>query len=123
VNCPKAGANLTGNVLKLSKIAEVEVILHRLIPEGSATKQATLVKKADGWYVSLSLEDETVPQPLPIDDVKSVVGIDVGLEKFLVTSDGQAVVIPQFYRKAQQQLARQQRNLSRMVKGSANYQK
>jgi len=123
VNCPKAGANLTGNILKLSKIGEVEVILHRPIPEGFATKQATLVRKADGWYVSLSLEDETVPDPLPIDNIGSAVGIDVGLEKFLVTSDGQSVVIPQFYRKAQAQLARQQKNLSRMVKGSANYQK
>ncbi len=132
VNCAKAGAHLRGNLLlakrervfalQLSKIGEIKVVLHRPIPDGFAIKQATLVKKADGWYVSLSLEDATVPEPLPVDEVKASVGIDVGLEKFLVTSDGQAVEIPQFYRKSQRRLARQQRQLARMEKGSKNYQ-
>jgi putative transposase len=123
VNSPKAGANLTGKTLKLSKIGEIEVILHRPIPDGFTIKQATLVKKADGWYVSFSLEDDTVPEPLPVSEVKSAAGIDVGLEKFLATSEGLAVEIPQFYRKSQQRLARQQRQLARMEKGSTNYQK
>jgi putative transposase len=123
VNCPKAGAHLIGNRLRLSKIGELEVLLHRPIPEGFSLKQATLVHKADGWYVSLSLEDSTVPPLLAVDEVKRAVGIDVGLEKFLATSDGQAVVIPQFYRKSQRQLARQQRKLSRRLKGSNNYRK
>jgi hypothetical protein len=26
-----------------------------------------------------SLEDDTVPEPLPVDEIKSAVGIDVGL--------------------------------------------
>ncbi|EAW35862.1 transposase [Lyngbya sp. PCC 8106] len=123
VNCPKAGAHLIGNILKLSKIGEIKVILHRPIPDGFTKKQVTLVKKADGWYASFSLEDDTVPEPLPVDKIKFAVGIDVGLEKFLATSDGQAVEIPQFYRKSQQQLARQQRQLARMEKGSKNYQR
>jgi putative transposase len=123
VNCAKAGAHLSGNVLRLSKIGEVEVILHRPIPDGFDIKQATLIYKADGWYVSFSLEDGTVPDVLPVGNIKAVVGIDVGLEKFLVTSDGDAVEIPQFYRKSQKRLARQQRKLSRMQKGSINYQK
>jgi putative transposase len=125
VNCPKAGANLTGNTLKLSKIGEIEVIVHRPIPDstsgsdvgasGFVIKQATLVKKADGWYVSFCVEDNTVPEPLPVDEVKSAVGIDVGLEKFLATSDGQAVEIPQFYRKSQLAIARQQRQLEKTL--------
>ena len=123
VNHQKAGANLTGNILKLSKIGEIEVILHRPIPDGFVIKQATLVRKADGWYVSFSLEDDTVPEPLPVDEIKSAVGIDVGLEKFLATSDGQGVEIPQFYRKSQRRLARQQRQLARMEKGSKNHQR
>jgi len=123
VNCQKAGAHLVGNILKLSKIGEIEVILHRPIPDGFTIKQATLVRKADGWYASLSLEDGTVPDPLPVDEIKNAVGIDVGLEKFLATSDGQAVEIPQFYRKSQQQLARHQRQLARMERGSKNHQR
>jgi putative transposase len=112
-----------GNTLKLSRIGEIEVILHRPIPDGFTIQQATILRKADGWYVSLSLEDKTVPEPLPIEEVKPAAGIDVGLEKFLVTSDGQAVEIPQFFRKSQAKLARQQRKLARQQKGSSNYQK
>ena len=48
VNCQKAGAHLVVNILKLSKIGEIEVILHRPIPDGFTIKQATLVRKADG---------------------------------------------------------------------------
>ena len=123
VNALKAGAHLTGNRLKLSRIGEIEVVLHRPIPDGFSLKQATLISKADGWYVGFSLEDGTVPEVLPVNEIKSAVGIDVGLEKFLATSDGQAVRIPQFYRKSQQQLARPQRQLARMEKGSSNYQR
>jgi putative transposase len=121
VNSLKAGAHLIGDTLKLSRIGEIKVILHRPIPHGFELKQATILRKADGWYVSLSLEDDTVPDAMLVDEIKSAVGIDVGLEKFLTTSDEQAVEIPQYYRKAQQQLARQQRRLSRKQKGSKSY--
>jgi putative transposase len=121
VNSPKAGAHLVGNILKLSKIGEVEVILHRPIPDGFEIKQATILSKADGWYCSFSLEDKTVPNPLSVDKIKAATGIDVGLEKFLTTADGQSIKVPQYYRKSQTTLARQQRQLAHKVKGSKNY--
>jgi putative transposase len=123
VNSPKAGAYLAGNTLKLSKIGEIPVVLHRPIPDGFDIKQATIVSKADGWYVSFALEDNIVLTSLPIDKIKSAVGIDVGLEKFLTTSDAEAIAVPQFYRKAQAVLARRQRKLARQSKGSNNYRK
>lgn len=122
VNSPKAGAHLVGSSLKLSKIGEIPVVLHRPIPDGFEIKQATIVSKTDGWYVSFSLEDNTVPASIPVDEIKSACGIDVGLEKFLTTSDAKAIAVPQFYRKAQARLARQQRKLARKEKGSNNYQ-
>lgn len=123
VNCPKAGAHLSGTVLKLSRIGKISVILHRPIPDGFVIKQATILHKADGWHVSLSLEDNTVSVPLPIDEIKSVTVIDVGLEKFLTTAQGEAIEFPGFYRKAQARLARAQRKLSGQEKGSNNYEK
>ena len=60
----KAGAHLTSSTLKLSKIGEIPVILHRPIPGAFDIKQATIVSKADGWYVSFALEDNTVPTSL-----------------------------------------------------------
>jgi putative transposase len=123
VNSAKAGAHLTGNVLKLSKIGEINLILHRPIPDGFSLKQATIICKADGWYVSFALEDTTVPEPLPVGEIKRSCGIDVGLEKFLTTSDGQSIEIPQHYRKGQATLARAQRQLARKEQGSSNYKK
>lgn len=123
INHPKAGAHLNNGILKLSKIGEIPVIVHRPIPSGFVLKTAAIVKKADGWYVSVSAEDETVPSPQPIDTIKTYVGIDVGLKEFLTTSDGEVVPIQQIYRKAQNHLARQQRFLARQEKGSKSYKK
>jgi putative transposase len=112
-----------GNVLKLSKIGEIEVILHRPIPEGFKIKQATILRRADGWYASFSLEDKTVPVALPLNEIKTATGIDIGLEKFLTTANGQSIEAPQYYRLSQATLARQQRKLARKQKGSKNYAK
>ncbi|MBD2303472.1 RNA-guided endonuclease TnpB family protein [Nostoc sp. FACHB-190] len=118
VNCPKAGANLKDGILKLSKIGEMPVRLHRPLPFGFVLKTCTIVCKADGWYCCLSMQDNSVPQLLPLDEVKSAVGVDVGLKEFLTTSDGDTVPIPQIYRRTQHHLARQQRQLARQQKGS-----
>ncbi|NET81701.1 MAG: transposase [Moorea sp. SIO1F2] len=123
INNSKAGAHLVDGVLKLSRIGSIPVVMHRPLPKGFVLKQCTIVKKADGWYCCISMKDDTVPEILPIDTVKSAVGIDVGLEKFLTTSDGEAVPIPQFYRKAQDKLAQAQKVISRRLKGSKNWEK
>ncbi|EAW33304.1 transposase [Lyngbya sp. PCC 8106] len=123
VNKSRAGAHIKDGVLKLSRIGEISVVMHRPIPDGFTLKQCTIIKKADGWYCCRSMLDDSVPELLPVDELKSAVGIDVGLEKFLTTSDGEAVAIPQFYRKAADRLAQTQRAMSRRVKGSKNWEK
>jgi putative transposase len=123
INCLKAGANkIDHGVLTLSKIGSMPVIMHRPFPDGFELKTATIVKKADGWYVAVSLEDDSVPTPKPIDEVKSAVGVDLGLNSFLVTSDGETVEVQQHYRKTQKHLARQQKRLARKESGSINAQ-
>ncbi|PPT08260.1 Mobile element protein [Geitlerinema sp. FC II] len=123
INCAKAGAHLQNGVLKLSKIGEMPVIVHRPLPDGFKLKTCTIVRKADGWYCCISLDDKTVPELLPLDEVKSPVGVDVGLKEFLTTSTGETVAIQQSYRKTQRYLARQQRKLARKQKGSKNAEK
>jgi putative transposase len=118
VNKPKAGVHIDNGIIKLSKIGSMPIIMHRPIPDGFEIKTATVVLKADGWYVSLSLCDDSVPSPMPMDAVKTVVGVDVGLKEFLTTSDGQTVPVQQAYRKAQANLARLQRCLARKIQGS-----
>ena len=123
VNHPKAAIKFDGKALKISKLGTIPVIVHRQLPEGAAIKTAAIVKKADGYYVCLVVEDETIPQLLPLETVKSAVGVDVGLKEFLTTSTGETVAVKQPYRKAQKHLARQQRRLARKQKGSSNHLK
>jgi len=48
INCPKAGATLINGILKLSKIGEMPVKMHRPLPDGFVLKTCAVVKKADG---------------------------------------------------------------------------
>ncbi len=54
---------------------------------------------------SISLEDQTVPGLVPLDEIKSAVGVDVGLKEFLTTSDGETEPVQQNFRRSQKQLA------------------
>ncbi len=124
INCPKAGVNkIEGCILTLSKIGSMPVVMHRPFPDGFELKTATIVSKPDGWYVAVSLEDNSVPAPKPIDEINSAVGVDLGLNSFLVTSEGESVDVQQHYRKTQRHLARQQKRLAKKAPGSVNAQK
>jgi putative transposase len=115
---------IDGKFIKLPKIGKVKVILHRSIPDGFKIKTATITQKADGWYVTLSLEDASVPELSPeLPTLDNTIGIDMGLKSFLVTDEGKEVPIPQHYRKAQKRLGRLQRSLSRKKKGSERRKK
>ena len=95
---------LQGNLINLPMFGKVKVVLHRPIPEGFKIKTASVTKKADGYYLTLSLEDKTVPTIKPDFNSNKITGIDLGLKEFLTTSEGEAVAIPQHYRKAQKRL-------------------
>ena len=116
-------APIKGNRLTLPKFGSVKLVLHRPIPDGFKIKTATISRKADGYYVTLSILDDTVPSPIPLNSVTNPIGIDLGLKSFLVKSDGSEVVIPQYYRKAQKRLKRAQKAVRRKEKGSSNRRK
>jgi putative transposase len=114
---------LQNNLINLPMLGKVKVVLHRSIPDGFKIKTVSLTKKADGYYVSLSLEDSTVPEIKPDFNPQKIAGIDVGLKDFLTTSEGETVAIPQHYRKAQKRLRVIQQRVSRRQKGSNRRQK
>ncbi|MBW4684022.1 MAG: transposase [Komarekiella atlantica HA4396-MV6] len=114
---------LQGNLINLPMLGNIKVILHRAIPDGFKIKTASLTKKADGYYLTLSLEDATVTTIKPDFNPESITGIDVGLKEFLTTADGETVSIPQHYRKAQKRLRVIQKRVSRRKKGSKRRQK
>jgi putative transposase len=104
--------------ITLSKIGVIKVIVHRPIPDGFDIKTVSVTKKADGYYVTLSLNDKTVPTIKPDFNPNSIVGIDVGLIDFYVASDGSRIAAPKYLRKAERRLKLAQRKVSRRKKGS-----
>ncbi len=115
---------IEGNKINLPKIGLVKFIQHRPLPSGFQIKTVTISRKADGYYVTLSLEDKSVPY---FPDVKpttqNTLGIDMGLKDFLVTSEGESVPIPQYYRSSQKRLKTLQKRLSGKKKGSNRWLK
>ncbi|GGA32318.1 RNA-guided endonuclease TnpB family protein [Okeania sp. KiyG1] len=116
---------MEGNKINLPKIGNIKLIKHRPLPDDFQVKTITISRKADGYYVTLSLEDRSVPalttkvEPT----LKNTLGIDMGLKEFLVTSEGESIPIPQYYRKSQQRLKILQKRLSRKKKGSKRWLK
>lgn len=112
---------IDGNIIQLPKIGAITIKLHRPIPEGFVVKQVRILKKADRWYASVNIQcDINVPDPFPHGHP---IGVDVGLEKFLATSDGVLVKPPKFFKQMQGKLKLLQRRLSRKQKRSKNYEK
>jgi putative transposase len=109
---------IKGNRITLPKIGDVKIILHRPIPDGFKIKTATIVFAADGYYVTLTLQDESVPVISPDFYLEKVVGIDMELNEFLNISEADTGPIPQFARKAGQVKKRLNKSVSRKKKGS-----
>ena len=91
-----------GISIKLPQLGAVEFIKSREIPDGFVVKQARIVRKASGYFVMLSLECnikllDVAPAGYPI-------GIDLGLDKFLATSEGELVERPRFFVEWQREL-------------------
>ncbi|MGH1394025.1 MAG: RNA-guided endonuclease InsQ/TnpB family protein [Trichormus sp.] len=110
--------HFVNNKITLSKVGEVKVIVHRPIPDGLDIKTVSVTRKTDGYYVTLSLDDKTVPTVKPDFNPGNIVGIDVGLIDFYVASDGSRIAAPKHLRKAECKLKSAQRRVSRRKKGS-----
>ena len=78
------------------------------------------VKRESGvYYLALLFDVDVQPKP-PVD---GQVGIDVGVKDFLTLSTGEKINYPDRLRQLEENVKREQRKLSRRVKGSSNYRK
>ena len=76
--------------------------------------------KTNKYYCSICCECKE-PEKLKPNNFK--IGFDLGLKDFLIDSDGIVIDNPRYFRKSQEKLAKEQRKLSKCVKGSNNYKK
>lgn len=116
---PVKPEHIDGRFIQLPKIGKLKMILHRPLPDGFKVKTAAIIKKVDGYYITLSLQDSSVPVLTPdAPEMENTIGIDMGLKSFFTDDLGKEESIPQHYRKAEKRLKRLQRGLSRKKKGS-----
>jgi len=114
---PQSGFGLEDGKINLSKIGSIRIILHREI-EGTI-KTCTIKRDIDQWYVSFSVEiDDTVPV-----EIKTQIGIDVGLIDLITLSNGEQIKPPKYLRASEKRLAREQIHLSKKKKRSKNRNK
>ena len=83
-------------------------------------KRVRLVRRADGYYVQFALKADRKIEHIP---TGKRIGIDVGLKAYYTDSEGHTVNNPRHYHKAEKQIKRLHRQLSRKKKGSKNRQK
>ncbi len=111
------------NCINLSKIGLVPVVLHRPIPDGFSVKTGTITRCADGWYISITLEDKDVPimavENQPTEE--NSIGIDLGVEKYAALSTGGMIEHPQFLRKSADKLAKLQQRLANTEKHAPSW--
>ncbi|RMF22024.1 MAG: transposase [Cyanobacteria bacterium J083] len=86
------GDCVVGNRIKLPKIGTIKFVKHRAIPDSAKIKTVSITRKADGYYLTLSLDVvfESIPTL-----IEKVGAIDLGLIDFLVDSDGESITTPQ----------------------------
>jgi putative transposase len=115
------GQLLRGNQIKLPQLGWLEYVKSREIPDGFVVKQARIVRKASGYFVMMTLEcDVSVPDVMPHGHP---IGIDLGLDKFVATSEGLVIDRPRFLNSLHRQLKLLQRRLKHKQKGSNNRHK
>lgn len=104
----QSGFALKDGKLRLSKIGDVRIKLHR--PVEGKIKTLTITRSATGkWYACFSVE--CVPEALPRND--RAVGLDVGLSAFATLSTGEQIANPKFFRTDEKAVALAQRRKKR----------
>ena len=110
----QAGWTLEGKYLTVKKVGTFKLRLSRPI-EGTI-KTITIRRSASGTWSAAFSCDGVPEKPLP--PTGKAIGIDVGCESFLTTSEGQTIDNPRFFKRSQAVLAMRQRRLSQRMKGS-----
>ena len=115
---------LDGTIKRLSshKI-QVPVIgclkTYERLPSVTHTKNVTISREADRWYISFKIDVSIAPTEKKTD----VVGIDLGIKALATLSTGETIEGVKSYRKHEKKLGRLQRQVSRKISRSANRHK
>lgn len=83
-------------------------------------RNATISRKNDKWYLSIQVEIDVVD---PKHKSGKILGVDLGIKKFLARSDGQYEDGIHTYKKAEKKISRLQKRIAKKKKFSKNWNK
>lgn len=114
-----ASIKIFSNHIQLSKLGRIKCKITKHVE--SRILSITVQKfPSNKYYVSILVDK---PNFEKLKSTGLVVGIDLGIKDFCITSDGLKMLNPHFLRKSEFNLIREQRKLSRKSRGSKNYEK
>ena len=117
--CVGTNIKITEDAVQLPKLGYVECRVSKAVR--GRILSATVSQNPSGkYFVSLcctEVEIERLPQ------TGSVIGLDLGIKDFCITSDSDKFGNPKHYMRSQKKLAKLQRELSRKPNGSHNREK
>lgn len=118
-NNQKGSVSISDRYIKLPKIGLIKVKKHRDFEE--IIKSVTVSKTPSGKYYVSVLIDCKEQDKLPQSNNK--IGIDLGVKEFAITSDGEMIENPKYFRKSEKKLRKLQKDLSHCKNGSKNREK
>ena len=117
------GISIVGSRLLIPKFREgIKVVQHRSF-SGKIKSATVSVTASNKYYVSLVIDDEQDIKQKDVFSQETTIGIDLGIKDFAIFSTGERVENPKYLSTYLPILAREQRKLSRMQKGSKNREK
>lgn len=105
--------------IKLPKLGLVKCKVSKQI-EGRILSVTVSQNSSGKYFVSVCCADVEIKS---LEPTGTVVGIDLGVKDFAITSDGEVIPNPKYLRKSEKKLAKLQRQLSRKTIGSNNRNK
>lgn len=122
-NSVNSNIRIIDKKIKLPKLGLVNIVQHRQIPSNQTIKSCTISKSPFGkFYISILVEFEQKIE-LVSPKKENVLGLDMDMKNFYTDSQSIRADYPRFYRNALEKLAKEQRKLSKCIKGSNNRHK
>ena len=116
--CVNNNITIKDNLIKLPKLKWIKAKITQTI-DGKILNATVSKTSTEKYFVSLccKVDIEQLPK------IDSNIGIDLGLKEFAICSNGNIFHNPKWLRKANYRLKIEQRRLSKMQKGSNNWNK
>ena len=109
--------------IKIPKVGVIKCKMFNTLPSNYKLTFTTISRESDGkYYISLTITYEIEIELRPLEVTKAI-GLDYSLPNFYVDSNGEMPNYPHYFYQYQEKLAREQRKLSKMEKGSSHYQR